>query len=126
MRWDPATYDDDRELTDYIWHNYRHLLTAFEWKVWKADVAEWKAERASEKLASSIRKRWGSQDDPEVAAALARGIDLFRRDARDRILAEHPQEVTTNRCARCQRIVATPLARQCLWCGHDWHNAKAL
>lgn len=121
MRWDPATYDDDRELTDYVWHNYRHLLTAFEWKVWNADTADWKAARASEKLAISIRKRWGSQNDPEVAAALVPGIAVFRRQASERILAEHAAEVMINRCARCQRIVATPRARQCLWCGHDWH-----
>jgi hypothetical protein len=126
MRWDPANYNGDRELTDYVWHNYRHLLTAFEWKVRNADTADWKAERASEKMASSIRKRWGSQNDPEVAAALGQGIAAFRRGARERILAEQPEEVTINRCSRCQRIVATPRARQCLWCGLDWHNAKAL
>lgn len=126
MHWDPSTYDDDRELTDYIWHNYRHLLTAFEWRVWNADTADWKAERSSEKMASTIRKRWGSQNDPEVAAALERGIAVFRREARNRILAEHPEEVTINRCSRCQRIVATPLARQCLWCGLDWHNSKLI
>jgi len=27
-----------------------------------------------------------------------------------------------SRCPVCERIVKTPLARQCLWCGHDWHS----
>ena len=32
-------------------------------------------------------------------------------------------QVVVNRCPECSRIVKTPLARQCLWCGYDWHGA---
>jgi rRNA maturation endonuclease Nob1 len=28
-----------------------------------------------------------------------------------------------NRCPACKRIVRTPRAQHCLWCGHDWHAA---
>jgi hypothetical protein len=27
-----------------------------------------------------------------------------------------------NRCPKCNRVVRTPLAQLCLWCGHDWHE----
>lgn len=29
--------------------------------------------------------------------------------------------VLINRCPQCSRIVCTPQAKQCLWCGYDWH-----
>lgn len=28
--------------------------------------------------------------------------------------------VEVNRCPSCNRVVRTPVARLCLWCGHDW------
>jgi hypothetical protein len=121
VHWDPATYNDEREFTLYVWHNYQHLLTAEEFKVWNAVVAEQKAEGASPALARAIRERFVPQDDPQVAQAIAGGFALFQQRARDRMLAAHSNEVIINRCARCQRIVARPRSRQCLWCGHDWH-----
>jgi hypothetical protein len=39
-----------------------------------------------------------------------------------RILGEHTATHRINRCPRCHRVVRTPLARQCFWCGHDWHR----
>jgi hypothetical protein len=125
MRWDPSTYDDDRELTEYIWHNYPNFLTAFEHNVRMAHIADWKADHSENpKYAAVIRERFGMRDDPRVVEALQRDFTTFAREARDRILAEHSSEVFINRCARCQRIVATPKARQCLWCGYKWHDRR--
>jgi hypothetical protein len=124
MPWDAATYDADRELTGYVWHNYFHLLSPFEFTVWKAVAWQQKGAPSNGNVARVLRKRFEeARSDPQVAAAID-DYDLFRQQARDRILAEHADKVTINRCSRCQRIVATPLARQCLWCGLDWHNPK--
>ena len=123
MPHDPATYDDDRELTAYVWRNYRTLLTPLESLADKALMAEFKAEHSSPGMANKIRERWGSQDDPDVAAALADGPEVFRDRVRDRILRECPDKVILNRCSECSRLVATSLAQQCLWCGHDWHSS---
>ena len=30
--------------------------------------------------------------------------------------------VVVNRCPACGRVVQTPAAKQCLWCGHGWHG----
>jgi len=119
---DLSTYDDDSELTEYIWHNYRDALTEFEVKVWHSALADKKAETESEPKARMMRKHMGSQRDPEIIKSLERGLDVFRREVRDRILSEHSDRIVINRCSRCQRIVATPKARQCLWCGYDWHR----
>jgi len=29
-----------------------------------------------------------------------------------------------NRCPRCRWVVRTLQARQCLWCGFDWHGSE--
>ena len=124
MHWDVSTYDDDCELTDYVWHNYSHLLTRQESRVWKAVIIEQKAEATSQKMARFLRERWGGINDPDVADALRNGFEAYRRAVRERILSQHSDEVAINRCARCSRIVARPKSKQCLWCGHDWHERR--
>ena len=121
MSHNPETYDDDAQLTVYLWRNYRNLLTTLESLTDSALRAEEKASHADEKMARMLRKHWGAQDNAEVAAALADGSDAFRNRVRDRIMAECRDEITLNRCAECSRLVMTPQAQQCLWCGYDWH-----
>ena len=33
-----------------------------------------------------------------------------------------PSAAFVNRCPACNRVVRTPEAKQCFWCGHDWHK----
>lgn len=122
MNWDADRYDDDRELTEYIWDNFGSLMTDLERRAARTLVAEAKASASPGRVANVLRERWGRHSDPEVARALEQGADAFRRRVRDRILSEMGDAVIVNRCAACDRIVATPRARQCLWCGHDWHS----
>jgi hypothetical protein len=60
-------------------------------------------------------------DDPMVADALRDGFPIFVDRVADRIWEMHGSEFTLPRCPECNRIVKTSLAKQCLWCGHDWH-----
>lgn len=122
MHHDASTYDDDSELTRYIWRNCRHLLTDLERLTDRALIAEFKAEHtSSESFARTLRSRWAANDNAEVAAALADGTDAFRNRVRDRVLNEVADSLSINRCPECHRVILTPLAQQCLWCGHDWH-----
>jgi hypothetical protein len=118
MRWDSSTYNDDQELTEYIWHNYSHLMTSFE-RMGSIGLQKFGPSKAVE-----LRRSSKNQDDPLVIDALDQGFDAFRRQVRERIIARHAHAVFINRCPVCQRITATPKARQCLWCGHDWHNER--
>ena len=53
------------------------------------------------------------------------GLRCFKASVADRIKTEIASgRVVVNRCPGCSRIVKTPLARQCLWCGRDWHNGN--
>lgn len=117
-------YDYDQVLTKYIWDNYYHLLTSSEKLVAKAALAEEKAKASSERLAKAIRRRWEPKQDPEIMEALQDGAEAFRRQVCERVLRENADDIVINRCPACKRIVRTPKARQCLWCGNDWHEGS--
>ena len=119
-------YDEDRELTRYVWDNYQQLMTEFEWRVGRAIVGRAKATAVkSPEMAGAFHREWGEVGVPEVETALADGPEVFRQRVRDRLLSERRSEVFVNRCPKCARVVRTPQARQCFWCGFDWHGQNA-
>jgi hypothetical protein len=127
MRHDAASYDDDDALTDYVWRNCQHLMSDEELAAYKALIGAAKIDAYTEDgvppaNAGWYHKHFGTLDDPIVERQLRDGRDAFYRGVRDRLIRERSDDVFVNRCGRCNRIVASPLARQCLWCGHDWHE----
>ncbi|HEX6811254.1 MAG TPA: hypothetical protein VF384_06505 [Planctomycetota bacterium] len=120
------SYREEDELDRYVWTHFMGLFTDLEQRVWKVVQAEQKAESADETgghaAARVLRSRWGRAAYPEVASALAAGWPAFRREARARVLRDHGADVFVNRCPRCHQVAETPRARQCRWCGCDWHR----
>jgi hypothetical protein len=55
-----------------------------------------------------------------VREKLAAGFEAFQQSVVDRISREHP-DLPIHRCPECNTALRTPLAKQCLKCGHDWH-----
>lgn len=126
MKTETASYDDDEALTDYVWRNYRHLMSEEEISAYKALIGAAKIDDYTEdgvppRNAEWFRTHFGRLDDPVVARQLTDGRETFYRRVRDRLLQERTDDVFVNRCGGCNRIVVTPLAKQCLWCGYDWH-----
>ncbi len=114
-------YDEDQVLTDYVCSHGSRYFTRLESLGFKAVHARFKAEHAESHQAETILRHWGHENDPRVVAALADGVEEFRRAVRDRILRDHPEIV--KRCPRCARVLRTPAARQCRWCFYDWHSS---
>lgn len=54
----------------------------------------------------------------EMDELLADGPEAYLDAVTARVLRE--EGVKVNRCPSCARVVRTPVARLCLWCGHDW------
>jgi uncharacterized C2H2 Zn-finger protein len=115
-------YDDEDELTTYVWNHYWRFFTPVEAKAGWAVHAEAKARVGSPRIAEAIWKRHNLAEDPAVMEALTDGVEAFRRRTAKRVLSDHDSEVFVNRCPKCNRVVRTPKAQQCLWCGHDWHQ----
>jgi hypothetical protein len=122
----------NRELAQYIFHNYSHLLTDVERQANRHLAATYKAtdgrsdEAAqAEARAQAARRTWLS-DDPAVRALAAGGLDAFQQRAAARVLAEHGDAVQLTRCPRCDGLARTPQARWCPHCGHDWRDTAAV
>ncbi len=114
-------YDDEAEVSRYVCLYYANLRTEFECRV---EAAAWGRDKAGSKsspAAIEVRKRYSCEDDSAINEALSAGIEQFRKNICARILREHPADVSINRCLSCNRVVRTPKAQQCLWCGFDWH-----
>ena len=116
---DYTDYDEDQVLTDYVCRHGNRYFTRLESLGFKAVAARFKAENADPHMAETILAQWGAENDPRVTAALAEGVDAFRKAVRDRILRDHPEIV--KRCPKCARVLRTPEAKQCRWCFYDWH-----
>jgi len=118
-------YQEDEELTRYVWNNYASLLTQLERLGEKAIFESEKASFASgNRMVEMLHSRFSSKDDLDVIAALSEGVEEFRRKVRQRILRDHADQVIINRCPCCASVVRTPRARQCLWCGQSWHQRQ--
>jgi hypothetical protein len=116
-------YDDDAVLAEYVWTHFDHLMTAFEREVRRVIIWRTKADRCNdEAMAWVMKQKFGRVGDPEIDAALHEGSDAFLQRVCRRALAEFGSSVFINRCPRCNRVVRTPRARQCFWCGYDWHE----
>lgn len=120
MQYDPAKYDEERCLTNYVWDNYHSLLTDTEKLAAKTIRIRVKQPDAHGK--SSTIEELVPKPTPEIARLLENGDREFRRIAAERVLRDHDGALKINRCLKCDRIVRTPQAQQCLWCGHDWHE----
>lgn len=117
-------YNDDNELGNYICRHYWELLTESEKATYKASHARQKMDNCdspNSALRAKIGERWAHLDDPLINNALRDGHAAFRNNVAKRVLAEQGSRVFINRCPECNRIVRTPKAKQCFWCGFDWH-----
>ncbi len=120
------TYNEEAELTRYIWANYAFLMTPREQEVGQVIQARLLAERPS---SSSWRLSMPEIpetrfDDPVINQDLSIGSDPYRQRAALKLLLAQPERVKISRCQRCKRILRTPDAQSCYWCGLDWHDGR--
>ena len=119
------SYDEQAELARYVWNHYSHLMSNFEREVGRAALARDKAAASSDStIGRVISERWGRTGDPAVSSALSAGSEAFRHAASLRVLSERSDAVAIKRCHKCRCISRTPEAKQCFWCGHDWHVSE--
>ena len=63
-------------------------------------------------------------DDPQLLELMKGGYEACVQRIAERIRATHRNEIVINRCPRCHKLARTPKARQCRFCGNDWHTAQ--
>ncbi|HRX87396.1 MAG TPA: hypothetical protein P5572_20410 [Phycisphaerae bacterium] len=116
-------YDEGAVLTELVVGHYWRFLTEFEKRV----VSAWRIRRkwtgVDERRIHLYDLRHNLHSQPDVQSALT-DPEAFLTCVRKRILRDHTNEVHINRCPECQRVLRTPQAQQCPWCGYDWHAAE--
>ena len=117
----------DITTIEYIFKNYSHLMTVREAAAMKHFMT---TSKFHEKISNDtdnahqnflVEKGW-RVNYKEVAELLKDGFDQFRIKTSERILKDNPNKIYFNHCSRCGKLARTPHARQCRFCGYDWHK----
>ncbi len=109
------------ETAKYILAHYSNLLTPEEQMVLRHHQSLLKLDGADERHYRMYLKIGRLTDKPEVLAYLSNGFEQFAINCAKRVLGEQPDEVYLNLCPNCGKLARTPLAKQCRFCGCDWH-----
>jgi hypothetical protein len=117
----------DSQLAHYIVRYYADLMTDVELKAQRHLFATMKATKGrSDETAQRetqndrLRSRWLSAE-PDVLSLAKDGYQQFQLMTAARILRDSAGKVFFNTCPVCGALARTPSARQCRYCGHDWH-----
>jgi len=116
-------YNDARALRAYTRTHFPHLMTPLERRVTEyiAPIVSDATDTKIRKLYEFLETRDGHAEDAEVMNTCHTPFERRIENAMDRVLVERRSEIVENRCPKCHRLVRTPKAKQCLWCGNDWH-----
>lgn len=112
----------EETLNDYILAFCRDLMLLEETRAYRrVYLTEYGLETTQRMALNSpkIEEMYGFQD-PKTNALVKLGREELKRKIASRILAEHRDEVINN-CPRCGKLARTPKAKQCRYCGFDWH-----
>jgi len=102
-------------------------MTENEAKAWKHWSSHYKtinsnsSEAQKQARISLLTKKGWLSTDKEVLALLDGGIDTFRENTAKRISSDHKEVLDFNYCPKCNKLARTPFAKQCRFCGYDWH-----
>ncbi len=114
-------YIEQTELSQYVWRWYNRFFTDDERAGPSLDWLRGQdADTSADEVAALADERYG-----DVRQSVLKAVDQFNNTALQRVLDECGGAMIIIRCPECQRIVASPKARQCLWCGKSWHQEVA-
>ena len=118
------TYDDQRAVDSYVVKYWTRYLNETEKRCYNFGVRLAKTQNQAETpWGQQVLGEWERNVDKDVREALADGFAPLQERLWQQVLACFQSgQLAMNRCPRCSRVVRTPGARQCLWCGHDWHG----
>lgn len=115
----------EAELADYIFNYCSEFCNDTERKAKDHHFGQvkFKNYRDRENLPGQLKKaitRFHT-DDPKAIELLKNGYPDFIMKTAERIYNDHKSELKLNLCPQCHKIARTPQAKQCRFCGHDWH-----
>lgn len=114
----------DLSTAKYMVHYFPSILTENEGQALRHSMFSSKLDAygRTEARVEQYRKLNWLSDNPEVLNLLKDGIDALILNAATRAIKTEPAQVFLNNCPKCGLLAFTPAARQCKYCGHDWHH----
>lgn len=116
----------DKETIDYIFNHYAGLFNLEEkaalkhlFSLVKLDVDD--TDETMDSRVKAYRERGWLSSRKEILNMIKDGEEAFRQRVANRVLHEQSDQIYFNYCKSCGRLARTPLARQCRYCGLNWH-----
>lgn len=115
------------ETVDYILNYFSGLMNEKEALAWRHYSSEYKLSHSEnqDKIDTRrkiyLKKGWLTEDK-QILSLLENGIEQFRLKTAERILKENRDKINFNNCPKCDELARTPNAKQCRFCGYDWHD----
>jgi hypothetical protein len=119
-----SEYDDQQAVDSYVAMFWTRYLSESEERWYNFGLRFAKAQAQPESSwKHQVLAEWERSADQELCAALADGFPHLQERLWQKVLGcFRTGTLVVNRCPKCNRVVRTPRARQCLWCGNDWHK----
>ena len=118
-------------LVGYVMSYYRHFMNQEEKRAYSHLTGTMKATLGRSDVGAQEEtrnhrpfSRWLT-DDPAALQLSSEGWQVFLERTANRIFAEHQKDIFLNCCPRCQKLARTPTAKQCRFCGLDWHSSQS-
>ncbi|WP_316634390.1 hypothetical protein [uncultured Flavobacterium sp.] len=111
------------ELIDYIFQNSWEYYSVSERKAIDHHFGTFKFGKYPDNThpkIDEVKKRFLTTDN-EVLKLLENGYPEFIKNTAIRIFNEHENQLELNLCPKCGKIARTPKAKQCRFCGNNWH-----
>jgi hypothetical protein len=103
-------------MTDVELKAQRHLFATMKATMGRSDETA-QREAQNDKFLSRMLST-----EPNVLTLAKDGYQQFQLKTAARILRDSASKVFFNRCPVCGALARTPSAKQCRYCGHDWHG----
>jgi ribosomal protein L40E len=112
-----------KEEANYVFNHYNQLLPLREKAAFKHYYHSFKLRddpNAEVREKMYLKTGWLTSD-PEILALLNNGYEQFVLDSAEKLIKNHKDRIIFNRCPKCNALARTPVAKQCRFCGYDWH-----
>jgi len=121
----------NRETAHYVLCYFGHLMTKDEHRAHRHLSGTLKATFGRSDAAAQ-EQAWQAgvfrdmmSENQSVLRLAADGYDAFIERTAERILRDSSDKVRFNLCPKRGELTRTPRAKQCRFCGHDWHGTAA-
>jgi hypothetical protein len=113
----------EHEIVNYLFNNYTYLMNIHEGGAWKNFMLDYKLQTYQPTSKEYIKRINAMKiSTPEIKQLMEKGLQEFKQQWVKKVLEKEAEKIIFNRCKECGGLARTPYAKQCRYCGSQWHN----